>query len=146
MQRIGLGKGGLRPPTKHMNRLILAIAELVIKMLKKRNLEASEKLHAETYANYRIFKNIEKIKEDTARLEDKLALATTILDGVKTVAGDKVPKAVEILSEKANIFNNLKDRIYRNPVATVQDDAMNLLKHQIAEADRKAMEQRRSED
>jgi len=146
VQRIGLGKGGLRPPTKHMNRLILAIAELVIKMLKKRNLEASEKLHAETYANYRIFKNIEKIKEDTARLEDKLALATTILDGVKTVAGDKVPKAVEIIKEKADAFSSFREKIFRTPMPSSSDSAVNLLKQQIAEADRKAMEQRRSED
>ena len=138
--------GGSGPPLKHMNRLILAIAELVIKMLKKRNLEASEKLHAETYANYRIFKNIEKIKEDTLRLEDKLALATTILDGVKTVAGDKVPKAIEILAEKASIFDSFRDKIHRTPMVPVQDDVMNLLKHQITEAEKKVMEQKRSED
>jgi hypothetical protein len=118
--------GGSGPPLKHMNNLILTIAELVIKMLKKRNLEAGKKLHEETHANYRIYKNLEVIKKNTASLEDKLSLANTILEGVQKEAEDKVPKAVEILKDKTNIFDKFRDKIFRTSINPVEEDVRRL--------------------
>lgn len=110
-------------------------------MLKKRNLEASEKLHNETHANYKIFKNIEKIRQETERLEDKLALAETILGGVRTVAEDKVPKAVAVLEEKADMFNSFREKIYRDRITSAQGDISNLLRHTIKNVEDVVQEQ-----
>lgn len=85
-----------------MSKLILGIAEIVIKMLKKRNLEVSGKLHDETHAQYQLTKKIAETREKTAELEDKLALAEIVLGGLEQHAGGKIGKAAGVLEEKTS--------------------------------------------
>ena len=69
-------------------------------MLKKRNQEASGRLHEETHAQYQLTKKIAETREKTVELEDRLALAEIVLGGLEQTAGGKIGEAAGVLEEK----------------------------------------------
>lgn len=128
-----------------MRKLILTIAEIVIKMMKKRNLDLSKKLHEETHSQYQLFKKLEVARNKTVELEDKLALAETVLKGVEAVAGDKVPKAVEVLSDKVEAFNKHTDKIFRTPLNYVFDKNKGEITEILREAEEAVLKQKKGD-
>lgn len=90
-----------------MKKLILTIAKVVISLMEKRGLAESERLHKAVVHNHEIAHKIEEAKTKTAELEDRLALAELVLNGVEANSTGKIQKASDVLGDKVKTIKNI---------------------------------------
>lgn len=90
-----------------MKKLILTIAKVVISLLEKRGLAESERLKEVVVHNHELTHKIETAKTKTAELEDKLALAELVLNGVEANSTGKIQKASDVLGDKVKTIKNI---------------------------------------
>lgn len=75
--------------------------------MEKRGLAESERLQEVVLHNHEIGHKIEQAKSKTAELEDKLALAELVLNGVEANSTGKIQKASDVLGDKVKKIREL---------------------------------------
>lgn len=75
--------------------------------MEKRGIAESERLHKAVVHNHEIAHKIEEAKTKTAELEDRLALAELVLNGVEANSTGKIQKASDVLGDKVRTIKNI---------------------------------------
>lgn len=75
--------------------------------MEKRGLAESERLQQTVVYNHELAHKIETAKTKTAELEDRLALAELVLNGVEANSTGKIQKASDVLGDKVNKIKNI---------------------------------------